>query len=438
VREDILRVATFLLTGALLGFLIEHLTLGLLVGALAYIVWELRSLRRLLLWLEHRKRCPAPEAPGVFEELCRGIDLIRDRNKSRKKKLSSYLKRFQEATAALPDATVVLGPNGEIEWANVPAREHLGVRWPHDARQRIVNLVRHPDLVALMKSGGGPGKTIEIPSPVDASRQLAIMMVPYGKHQKLLVARDVTRVHRLNQTRSDFVANVSHELRTPLTVISGYIENLSLDEENCPPRWKPLLGQMQGQTQRMQEIIEELLMLSRLEQEDSIADQEMVLVPEMLNKIYQQAQALSGERGHIFYLEVDQELRLLGNEREIYSAFSNIVFNAVQYTPARGVIRMRWYRDSAGAHLEVRDTGIGIPPQHIPRLTERFYRVDRSRSRKKGGTGLGLAIVKHVLNRHKAKLHVESTVGQGSLFRCDFPPEAIVEVEAIESGNQRA
>lgn len=438
MREDVLRIVGFLAIGALVGALVNEVTLALLLAALAYIVWEQRSLRRLLRWMEHRKRHPAPDAPGVFEELCRSIDLIRDRNKNRKKKLSNYLKRFQEATAALPDATVVLGPNGEIEWANVPAREHLGVRWPQDARQRIINLVRHPDLAALMKSGGGPGKTVEIPSPVDPARQLAILIAPYGKYQKLLVARDVTRLHRLNQMRSDFVANVSHELRTPLTVISGYIETLSLDEQNCPAQWKPLLGQMQSQAQRMQAIIEELLLLSRLEQTDSIADQEEVLVPEMLNKIYQQAQALSAERGHIFYFEVDQELRLLGNEREIYSAFSNIIFNAVQYTPERGIIRIRWYRDADGAHLEVRDTGIGIPPQHIPRLTERFYRVDRSRSREKGGTGLGLAIVKHVLNRHKAKLHVESTVGEGSLFRCDFPASAVVEKPALESGNQRA
>ena len=431
MRRDLWRLGSVILLGGLLGLILDQAPLTLAFSLLGYALWQHRNLYGLLWWIRDRKKFEAPETPGVYEEIGREIDLLRARHKKRKKKLADYLHQFRQATSALPDATVVLGPQGEIQWANEAAGDYLGIHWPQDSRQRLTNLVRHPELPKFLRNYPDHiGQTLEIPSPTKPGFHLSITIAPLGEDQHLFVARDVTRLHRLNQIRSDFVANVSHELRTPVTVISGYLETLSGDEERCPKEWRPILDQMQSQTNRMRSVIEELLLLSRLEQNDKIAKPEVVAVPEMISGLYKDAQALNEQERHFFYLEVDPTLLLMGSQGELYSAFSNLVVNAVRYTPAGGVIRIRWYKNTGGAHLEVSDTGIGIPEEHIPRITERFYRVDPSRSRESGGTGLGLAIVKHVLIRHKAKLHIESVVGQGSTFRCDFPPELIVASDA--------
>jgi two-component system phosphate regulon sensor histidine kinase PhoR len=436
MRPDIWRFLLLALVCFGAGLALGRPYAGLLAGTLVAGAWYYRTLLRLLRYLHHGREQDLPDLPGVVNELIREFEALRSFYRQREEKLSSFLTRFQDAAAALPDAIVILNRDGEIEWANGKAGDYLNVSWPQDAHRRIVNLVRHPELVALLEAGDY-SKAVEIPSPDGTERRLTIMIVPYGRDQMLLVARDVTSIVRLNQIRSDFVANVSHELRTPLTVVTGYLENLD-QEENCPDQLKPVIQKIQVQALRIHEIIKDLLLLSRLEQEQDVPDPKEVAVPEMLNRIYQEAQILSGDRGHIFYLEVALELRIRGNEQELYSAFSNLVFNAVRYTPARGVIRMRWYADAAGAHLEVRDTGVGIPPEHLPRLTERFYRVDKSRSREKGGTGLGLAIVKHVLSRHRARLHIESKVGEGSLFRCDFPAETLSEQHPEERRGRSA
>ncbi len=438
MREDYWRILMVAVLALALGLLTGQILLCLLLAALGYLYWQTRRLQQLLQWLRRPKRHPAPEFPGLFESVIAEIEESRDNYKRKKKRLSRYLKQFKRATAALPDATIVLAQDGVIEWANGAARKVLNVRWPQDARQRIGNLIRHPDFIRLLDATPDNDVSVEIPSPRDPRIQLSIRIVPYGNEQRLFVARDVTRLHQLNQMRSDFVANVSHELRTPLTVLSGYLETL-IDNAALDGRpFREQLQQMQRQTQRMQHIVDELLLLSRLEQGAGQQQQEAVPVAEMLGNIHGQAQALSGDAHHLFYLESDPELRIEGNANELYSAFANLVFNAVQYTPPRGVIRIRWYRDEDGAHLQVRDTGIGIPAHHVPRLTERFYRVDSSRSRDKGGTGLGLAIVKHVLNRHDARLHIHSEEGRGSTFRCDFPARRIVPAALPGAEKERA
>ena len=230
--------------------------------------------------------------------------------------------------------------------------------------------------------------------------------------------------------RRDFVANVSHELRTPLTVVSGFVETLLDEPEGHPAHMQRSLELMQQQTSRMQHIVEDLLLLSRLETDRNRPPHEVVAVPAVLAMIQEGTQALVEQKGQRLSLEADGSLYLYGAEKELYSAFSNLVTNAVRYTPDGGEIRVRWYRDEAGAHFEVNDTGLGIAPQHIPRLTERFYRVDVGRSRDVGGTGLGLAIVKHVLNRHGAALRISSIINKGSTFSCDFPGSLIVEDRA--------
>jgi two-component system phosphate regulon sensor histidine kinase PhoR len=318
----------------------------------------------------------------------------------------------------------VLGLNGEIRWFNDAAKTILGFR-ARDIGQRIANLIRHPKFAAFLKEAGESGD-IELPSPVDEHLSLLYQIVSYGKDQRLLLARDVTLLHRLEQVRTDFVANVSHEMRTPLTVIHGYLETLAEHAMQMPSDWQRPIKLMYEQSLRMQNLVNDLLVLSRLETSDEVSGSENVAVPEMLATIKKEALALSGEHRHRISLEADGNVWLRGNMQELHSAFSNIVFNAVQYTPDGGEIRVRWYADPAGAHFEVSDNGIGIPAHHIPRLTERFYRVDVGRSRKTGGTGLGLAIVKHVLQRHNGQLRIDSAVGKGSTFICDFPRESII------------
>jgi two-component system phosphate regulon sensor histidine kinase PhoR len=314
---------------------------------------------------------------------------------------------------------VVLGPRYEIEWFNKAAIQLLGLQSPRDRGQPITNLIRYPSLHNYLSQANFEDTSIKFISPSNPSMMLSVSVIPYAETQHLLLARDITHLHRLEQIRSDFIANVSHELRTPLTVISGFMETLQ-DAQMGPEFERPLLLMAQ-QTARMRNIVEDLLLLSRLESETATPGGEPVEVEEMLRSIYEEAKILSGEQRHQITLTVEEDLIIYGHSEELRSAFSNLVFNAVRYTPAGGEISIRWYSDEEGIHFAVSDTGEGIAPEHLPRLTERFYRVDVGRSRHHGGTGLGLAIVKHVLNRHQGLLHIESKIGQGSLFRCDFP-----------------
>jgi two-component system phosphate regulon sensor histidine kinase PhoR len=413
-------VALAALGGALAG---QPLAAGL-VAALAYFGWHLLQLQRLHGWLREGKKLHPPEGRGVWGEVFDEIYRLQLTNRKRKRKLARYLRRFQDATAAWPDGAVVLDEHGTIEWANPRARALLGLRIPQDVGRRVTYFVRHPRFSVFLSAGGG-AEPLQLPSPVDPDVQLAVYILPYGKRQqRLLIARDVTRVRRLEQVRRDFVANVSHELRTPLTVLNGYLETLNEAIDEFPPSWADSLGAMQKQAARMGRIVEDLLLLARLEAEGEGPSAETVSVPEVLGAVVEEARRFSGDLGHDITLEAEP-LGLRGSAGELRSAFSNLVNNAVQYTPANGHIGIRWYADEDGAHLEVSDSGPGIEAHHIPRLTERFYRVDVGRSRDSGGTGLGLAIVKHVLQRHDAELRIDSAPGRGSTFRCDFPSERV-------------
>ena len=435
--HDFWRLFWLLAGAALVGAILGQLPAALALALAAHVLWLNRRLLALLNWLRDSKRFLPPDAPGVFEEISIEIDYLRERHKKRKKKLASYLKQFQQATRALPDATVVLDQDGAVQWANAAAGRDLGIRWPEDTGQRVTNLLRLPALRDFVREHA-ESRTLEIPSPTNQHRFLSVLLAPYGRDQWLFVARDVTQLHRINQIRSDFVANVSHELRTPTTVLRGFIEALRDQRDQAPPAWQAPLDQMHNHAERMQQLIEELLLLSRLEQDDYASQVESVAVGEMLAEILTQARNLSGLHEHLFSLEAQPGLRLRGNRLELYSAFSNLVFNAVHYTPPRGVIQIRWFSDDAGAHLEVQDNGVGIGEEHLERITERFYRIDQARSRLAGGTGLGLAIVKHVLLRHAAKLDIKSREGEGSVFRCDFPPESVDVPLLLEAARETA
>jgi two-component system phosphate regulon sensor histidine kinase PhoR len=337
--------------------------------------------------------------------------------------------RFQQAARALPDAMVILGKGQIIEWINPMAVRLFGFNKETDIGRPITNLIRHPGFRAFL-SQPGTGDEYEMQSPALSSRQLALRKVPYGANQELLIARDITRLHKLEIMRSQFVANVSHELRSPITVLSGYLETLKSSENNSPEVLRQAIGNMYTQAKRMERLVADLLELSRLETEPKLPGNTSIDVAAMLAGLVESAQILSGESRHSIKLEADPGLKLKGSQSELHSLFANLINNAVLYTPAGGSINVVWMPEGGEAVFAVTDTGPGIAPQHIPRITERFYRVDVDRSRETGGTGLGLAIVKHVVDRYDGKLEIVSELGKGSTFRCRFP-EHRVERSAV-------
>lgn len=391
------------------------------MGTAGYLARHLIQLYRLQRWLHNDKATQPPQAGGIWHEIYAQVFRLKKRSRKRKKKLTRLIDQFQKAAAAVPDAIVVLGDRGEVVWANETSRRLLGLHLPQDIGQPIANLVRHPAFVRFLAQRRQADNVI-FPSPVNDTLSLSVRIISYGKDQRLLLAADISRLQRLEQMRQDFVSNVSHELRTPLTVISGYLETLLDSDDPCAERWDQPLRRMHQQSSRMLHIIEDLLMLSRLETQSGQQLKPVpVAVPAMLEAIIEDALALSGEKNHQIKMEADPGLWIQGFPQELRSAFSNLVFNAVRYTSDRGHIRVRWFADDHGVHLEVEDNGEGIAPHHIHRLTERFYRVDRGRQRERGGTGLGLAIVKHVMNHHQGRLRISSQLGVGSTFTCDFP-----------------
>jgi two-component system phosphate regulon sensor histidine kinase PhoR len=421
VRE-VWRAALLLIAALLAGWLVGNFLATLLIVVLGYLAWHLYNLYKLERWYHQRKRFHPPQATGIWGEVFHHVYRLQQRNRQRKKRLASIVGRFNESTSAMPDATVVLDKGGHIEWFNKAATRYLGLNAKQDTGQRIDNLIRHPRFVEYMHNRDF-SQALTIPSPLDDGRSFSVRVVPYGKGQQLLVMRDITRLKHLERVRKDFVANVSHEIKTPLTVLAGYLENMADADDQFSQRWSKGLSQMQDQTQRMSRIVEDLLLLSRLEDGENKLPRDPVAVPAMLAGLKEEGELLAGANTHNFHMEVEQDLWLTGSEKILHSVFANLIFNAVRYTPEKGEIFLRWFEDERGVVFEVEDTGVGIAPQHIERLTERFYRVDPGRSREVGGTGLGLAIVKHGLDRHHAQLEIESEPGKGSCFRCVFPAE---------------
>lgn len=421
---EISLIAGLLLAALALGGVSGHPLLLLWLVTAAYLAFHMYRLWRLEHWLSAGAGPPPRGNFGVWGEIHYQLYRLRQHHRRRKRAIAQYLHRFREFTAAMPDATVVLRTSGEIEWFNDAAGYLLGLRAPQDIGQRIMNLVRHPVFIKHFHAQRF-GDHVEFPSPDNEGVILALSVVPYGKEQLLLVARDNTRLHKLEQVRRDFVANVSHELRTPLTVISGFVETLADDPQTSSRDRQQALKLMGEQTARMQHIVDDLLLLARLETDQRPVRREEVAVPALLHALGEEAKTLSGRR-HDIRIEVEEELHVLGSPQELRSAFINLISNAVRYTPAGGSILIRWFADGEGAHFEVRDTGVGIAEHDIPRLTERFYRVDSGRSRQSGSTGLGLAIVKHVLERHNTVLQVASRLGAGSTFSCVFAAASIV------------
>ncbi|MNQ74368.1 Phosphate regulon sensor protein PhoR [compost metagenome] len=417
IRRLLLLIGACLLAGLVTGYYAWALVIGL--GA--YLGWTLVQLLRLYKWLkQHQPDEPPPDGYGLWGEVFDSIYHLQRRDQRVRGRLQAVIDRVQESTAALKDAVVMLDSDGNLDWWNRAAETLLGLKTPQDSGQPVTNLIRHPRFKEYFDQGNY-NEPLDLPSPVNDRLRLQFLITQYGNSEHLMLVRDVTRIYHLEQMRKDFVANVSHELRTPLTVIAGYLETLLDNVEDVNPRWTRALQQMSQQGVRMQNLLNDLLLLAKLEATDYPSDNQPVAVDLILLQIKADALALSGNRHHRISLEADHNFKLRGSEAELRSAFSNLVFNAVKYTPDEGEIRIRWWGDESGAHLSVQDSGIGIETKHLPRLTERFYRVDSSRNSSTGGTGLGLAIVKHVLIRHRGRLDISSVLNHGSTFTCHFP-----------------
>lgn len=416
----------------------------------AWVLYEQLHLAAMLRWIRTFHLDQVPAGMGAWDDVYAGVyrhakSLTRQQNQ-----LAHALVAFRSAAQALPDGVITLNGSLQILWANDTAATHLGIQPQRDAGQNLLNLLRNPAFAQYIHDRQWD-KPLILRGVRGAARVLSVQMVAYGDDQQLLLTRDVTQLEKLETMRRDFVANVSHELKTPLTVLAGFLETvaeLPLEQEQR----NQYLTLMQGQTARMQRIVEDLLTLSHLEAAPSAPLDELVDVPAMLARLRTDAQALSAGK-HQITVSIDDSLKLYGAEVELTSAFGNLIFNAIRYTPVGGSIHIYWGRQpgaqhtaqqtgattirhqivpvnmllegEGGAWFSVSDSGIGIEPKHLPRLTERFYRVDRSRSRETGGTGLGLAIVKHVLTRHGGQLAIESEPGKGSSFIAGFPKKRL-------------
>ena len=395
---------------------------------LIMLLQHLRHLARLSHWLADPRPEALPESSGLWEDVFAAFYHLLRRQRRSESRLTATLQDFRQAGMAMPDGLVIVDGTNQIEWCNPKAELHFGLDAARDAGQLVTHLVRQPQFAEALDAEGY-AEPLTLRSARGGDLILSVLIVPYEANRKLIISRDVTDRERVETMRRDFVANVSHELRTPLTVIGGFLETITDMETPNPELIRRSVPMMSEQAKRMQGLVEDLLVLSRLESTGNPAREEPVNVPDIARALYHDALALSAGR-HKVTLLLESATWISGAEDELRSAFGNLVSNAIRYTPAGGEVRLSWKVDctdgNEGVVFAVRDTGIGIAPQHVPRLTERFYRVDRGRSRETGGTGLGLAIVKHVVNRHAARLEVTSEPGRGSCFSVIFPGTRVI------------
>ena len=415
-QREIITVFLLLLVTTVVGVITKLFLPLLFLLMLAIIMRQVVQITRFEKWISTGGRGRAPKMSGIWEEIYYHIYRLKKNDKRRKKKLSKMINQFRQSTEALPDAAVVLGIHDEIDWANKAARDVFGLK-ASDKGQRIPNLIRFPEFIQYLKVGDYK-ECVILPSPIDHHITLQVRIVPYGAGLRLLLAQDVTQLKKMERMRKDFVANVSHELRTPLTVLKGYLETLQdLDDEQSP-LLTTSFQQMQGQTERMQHLVDDLLLLTRLETQQKKSH--CIDVPALLSQICKEGDALENAERRI-KLTLESTGHIMGDEQELRSAFTNLLGNALKYSPGDSVVKVRWYQTKTAIILAVDDQGEGIEKSDIPKITERFYRVETKRLKKVNGTGLGLAIVKHVLMRHDADLIITSKIGEGSSFCCRFP-----------------
>jgi len=416
------RLGAAVLAGLAVGALLGRPFAGIAFALAAALAWQLMNLFWLDAWLRDRANRSPPDVSGVWGDVVSQVVRLHRRKRFHKQRLLELFRELRRSTAAMPDGVIILNAQWEIVWFNRMAGRLLGLRRRVDDGMALTNLVREPALARYLHAA-------EFAEPQVIARgeprvHLSFQVVPYGREQRLMLVRDVSRQVALESMRKDFVANASHELRSPLTVVTGYLETL-LQDEQLDPALRAPLSEMQRQTRRMNGIVSDLLDLSKLDADDREVEGEPIDVVALCAVL--RKDILARPSHPEVQLEMASSARLSGNAAEIHSAFSNLADNAAKYTPASGRVRLSWQLDADGsARFSVEDTGPGIAPEHLPRLTERFYRVDEGRSRDAGGSGLGLAIVKHVMQHHGATLEVQSTPGVGSRFSCVFPQRRVL------------
>lgn len=413
------RFFTGLFCCLILGYFVGEVTLFAFLFTFGYLIWNLQQIFKLIHWLWEKKTLTPPTSTGAWGQIFDGLYRQVRQSRTKQKKLRERIRRFRDGAEALPDAALVLSNDFLIEWGNKKAQKLLGIRTPGDVGQRIDNLIRFPQFT-LKINEGDIDTPIHIPSPLDNDIQLELRLMAYGADQILFLARDVSKIHRLEEMRRDFVANVSHELKTPLTVVRGYVEMVQATEHALEPHWQKAFSTIEGQVTRMDRLVEQLLTLSRVEINKEHESKQLIDMPALINQLVEDASWLNQDRKHRIVLSITSEAFIKGIDTEIKSACSNLITNAIAYTPEGGEIKISWQDNGDKVKFSVKDTGPGIKPEHMNRLTERFYRVDKSRSRHTGGSGLGLAIVKHVLQHHNAELVINSQVGKGSEFTIVF------------------
>jgi len=419
-QKEFTRLLLLYSSVSLIGGTAGLLLPSLLALTLALLIIQFLQIRRFEKWISAGGKGQYPKASGIWEDIYYHIYRIKKNEKRRKKKLRKLIEQFRQSTEALPDAAVVLRPNDEIEWANKAARQMLGLQQT-DKGQRIPNLVRFPEFIRYLKSGNY-NEPVILPSPANNRIALELRIITYGSGLRLLLAQDVTQLKKMQTIRKDFVANVSHELRTPLTVLKGYLETLQDMDDGGSPLLTTSFKEMQGQTERMQHLVDDLLLLTRLETQQK--KQQCIDIPALLSQICKEGDTLENASRRI-ELTLETSAHIFGEEQDLRSAFTNLLGNALKYSPEDSLVQVRWYQAEDEIVLDVEDHGEGIAAADISRVTERFYRVEAKRRKKVPGTGLGLAIVKHALMRHDAELHITSELGKGSCFSCHFPVKRI-------------
>jgi two-component system phosphate regulon sensor histidine kinase PhoR len=414
--------------GTVLGAVLGSALSGFAVGTLLYAVRHIRQAWLLNEWLVGGRRGYPPEGDGIWRLVFAQMNTLTRADQERHHRLSTLLSRFRRSARAIPDGLVLLDSGGGIQWTNLAATAVLGIDGRRDAGQRIENLVRHPSFVAFVRREVSD-EPLLLPAPSNPDMQIEARLVSFAEGYRLLIIRDNTERQKVATMRRDFVANVSHELRTPLTVLSGYLENMDRAPDMMPDRWRRPVSAMHAQVGRMRLLIEDLLTLAKVEVPSRERDAVVMDVPAVLSQVRADVLQVSESAPERIELNCDLELRVRGVHEELRTVITNLISNAVQYTPAERVVEVSWLQVGGDAVLTVHDHGDGIGAEHLPRLTERFYRVDPGRSREKGGTGLGLSIVRHVLEAHGAALTIDSEYGEGSTFTCRFPAAIVLRAE---------
>ncbi|MCH7341120.1 phosphate regulon sensor histidine kinase PhoR [Acinetobacter higginsii] len=422
-KQDLRLLLFFLLIASLVGFGVGYFWSCIFVAFVLFFMLQLRSLYLVNEWISNRPYDVPPNLNGIWGALLFNVYRAQRQERIVQAEMVGLIDRAQSSLVALAEAVVLIDDQHQIEWWNPAAEKLLGIS-PLDRGRNLLSILRQPSFIEYFNHSDQSPDGIRLQAQMDEDRYVQVKLTRFGGESHLLVAYDTTRVHNLEQMRKDFVDNISHELRTPLTVLSGYIETF-IDQDDITPRWKRAFTQMQSQTKRMNALVNDLLLLSNLENNKKVAKNQIIDMANLMNQIFDDARAYNLDYGHTLNLDIDSHCDLIGSDIEIASAFSNLITNAIKYTPAGGIITIGWHEDGDHAYFTVQDNGIGINPKHLPRLTERFYRVDSARSRQTGGTGLGLAIVKHVLMQHGAHLEISSKENEGSTFTAVFPKERL-------------